>query len=174
MKFDIIESQKGNKLRQKFIDEHIDKTRDYYHLYIKSPSKFESGNYYDGYLWDCLKDNLAWEYHCSIMSAMDFLRNKSDVLVMWDLFSSNRVLMRRMLSQKYPINTVIKANGDNLVKQIEFEWTSDLNSDDLLLPEDIYCFDESMNWYVIFTHEIIDNSECEDNRVCFMKKQIFG
>ena len=42
------------------------------------------------------------------------------------------------------------------------------------LPEDIYCFDESVSWYAIFTHEGWDgwtSPELDEDvyiRVCFL------
>lgn len=114
-------------------------------------------------------------------TAAEFLRGKKNVFVMWDLFSSKRVLDHKRFSLEHPKNTVIKVQGDLLGQKIVEEWNSeqaawaaDCGSHGLWLPEDIYCFDESMDWYAIFTHEGWDSwtdPELEEDayiRICFL------
>ncbi len=113
--------------------------------------------------------------------AAAFLRNKKSVFVMWDLFSNERVNDYKRFSLEYPKNTVINVRGDSFARTVIEEWNREQAAweagylcQELWLPEDIYCFDESMSWYAIFTHEGWDsgtNPELDDNayiRICFL------
>ena len=79
--------------------------------------------------------------------------------MMWDLFSKERLAHKRF-SLEHPKDTVISMQANFLSQKVVEEWNreqaawaADCMCEGLWLPEDIYCFDESMEWYVIFTHE---------------------
>ena len=38
---------------------------------------------------------------------------------------------------------------------------------DLNLLEDIYVFDESFKWLIVFTHEFVDQTDTNAHRICF-------
>lgn len=38
---------------------------------------------------------------------------------------------------------------------------------DLNLLEDIYVFDESFKWLIVFTHEYVDQTDTNAHRICF-------
>ena len=77
---------------------------------------------------------------------------------------------------------IAEANAIDLARQIEFEWHEDyrltqqmMYNPEAILPEDIYVFDKSMRWLIVFTHETTDwDSELEEpmkaaaSRVCFL------
>ena len=181
MKFEIVPTEKAAALRKAFIQQFVDTTSDHYQKHIATLIQYADGFYYDGYLWDCLQDNKEWKKECRMEEAAAFLRNKESVFVMWDLFSKERRCSYKLCSLKYPTNTIINVRGDYFAQVVVEEWNkeqaaweADCMCQGLWLPEDIYCFDESMSWYAIFTHEGWDswtNPELDDNayiRVCFL------
>ena len=181
MKFEIVPTEKAAALRKAFIQQFVDTTSDHYQKHIATLVQYADGFYYDGYLWDCLQDNKEWKKECRMEEAAAFLRNKESVFVMWDLLSRERRCSHKLCSLKYPTNTIINVRGDYFAQIVAEEWNkeqaaweADCMCQGLWLPEDIYCFDESMSWYAIFTHEGRDswtNPELDDNayiRVCFL------
>ena len=67
-------------------------------------------------------------------------------------------------------NFVAKVDVKELAKLIEDEWygsyklaTQNTYNPDAILPEDLYVFDESMTWLVVFTHETTDWEFDENN-----------
>ena len=90
----------------------------------------------------------------------------------------------RRFSLEYPKGTIISTQGSLLAQKIVDEWNDDFAAfkadcicQGLWLPEDIYCFDESMSWYAIFTHEgwdSLSNPELDEDayiRICFLNAQ---
>ena len=61
-----------------------------------------------------------------------------------------------LYNNKKITNFVARVNANELANLIEKEWINWYNSDEQnpsVLPEDLYVFDESMMWLIIFTHE---------------------
>ena len=183
MKFEVIPAERGIALREAFIRRFIDWTGAYYQEHIGFLPLNENSRCYDGYLWDCLRDNEQWKKACGMDAAAKFLRGKGHVFAMWDLFSDERVRNSKRLFAEYPKGTVIRVQGRLLAQTVEAEWEAeqaawrkDCQCEGLWLPEDLYCFDETLNWYVIFTHEGWDhwtNPELDEDayiRVCFLSK----
>lgn len=179
MKFEILPTKQAVALRKAFIRKFVDTTSEHYQKHIATLIRDIDGFCYDGYLWDCLKDNKKWKKECRMEDATAFLRDKKNVFFMWDLFSEERLSGKR-LSLEYPKASIISMEGSLLGQKIVEEWniehdawTSGFQCQGLWLPEDIYCFDESMSWYVIFTHEGRDSwtdPELDEDvyiRVCF-------
>ena len=183
MKFEIWPTKKAAALRKAFIQKFIDMTSDHYQKHIATLVQDTDGLCYDGYLWNCLQDNKKWKKECCMEDAAAFLRDKKHVFLMWDLFSKERLSDRR-LSLENPKDTIISIEGSLLSQKIVEEWnneqdawTSGFQCQGLWFPEDVYCFDESLSWYVIFTHETWDswtNPELDEDvyiRVCFLNIQ---
>lgn len=159
MEFEIVPSVKAKQLRENFIKKFVDTTSDHYLKHIKTLLQDADDLFYDGYLWDCLQCNEKYQKECNMEVAAEFLREKKRVFMMWDLSSRERLSHKRF-SLKYPKDTVISAQGRFLSQMVVEEWSreqaafaADCICEGLCLPHDIYCFDESMAWYVIFTHE---------------------
>lgn len=185
MNFEIVPTEKAVFLRKSFIQQFIDTTSDHYQKYIATLVQYADGFYYEGYLWDCLKDNKNWKKECRMEHAAEFLRDKKRVFVMWDLLSKERIGSYKLRSLGHPKNTIITVQGDYLAQTVVEEWNReqaawkvDCRCQGLWLPHDIYCFDESMEWYAIFTHEGLDswtNPELDKDayiRVCFLNTQM--
>lgn len=181
MKFEIVPTEEAAALRKAFIERFIDTTSAYYQKYIATLVQYADGFYYDRYLWECLKDNEEYQKECRMEDVAAFLRDKKSVFVMWDLFSKERRRDDKRFSMEYPANTIINVRGDYLAQIVVEEWNTEQAAWDaycvcqgLWFPADIYCFDESMKWYAIFTHESHDsltNPELDDNtyiRICFL------
>ena len=180
MKFEILPAEKAVALRKAFIRQFVDTTSDHYQRHIAALSRDTDGFCYDGYLWDCLQDNEKWKKECRMEDAAAFLRDKKNVLFMWDLFSKKRLSGRRF-SSEYPKDTIISIEGSLLSQKIVEEWNHELDAwtsgfqcQGLWFPEDIYCFDKSLSWYAVFTHENWDSCtdpELDEDayiRVCFL------
>lgn len=172
MKFQIVTNDK-NELRKKFIHKFVDTNADNYKKDITTLKEYSDGMCYDGYLWDSLKADYT-QIERTMEQAMAYLKNKGNVFVMWDIFSKQRVPLSRILSNKYPKDTLIEIDSLELSQFISREWSEDYRSDEKYLPEDIYIFDNAMNWYVIYTHEGYDNmmksdlNEEDYTRICFV------
>lgn len=190
MEFEIVSSAKAKLLRETFIKKFVDTTSNHYQKYIETMRQDGDDLFYDGYLWDCLQCNEDYQKECSMETAAEFLRAKKNVFMMWDLFSKERHAHKRF-PLEYPKDTVISVPGDFLSQMVVEEWNreqaawaADCMCEGLWLPEDIYCFDETMEWYVIFTHEGWEKGwECpngpelnEDDyiRICFLQQRIGG
>lgn len=180
MEFEIVPDEKAKVLRKTFIQQFINTTSDHYKKHIATLIQYTDGLFYDGYLWDCLQGNNKYQKECSMEAAADFLKDKESVFVMWDLFSKERVNYKRF-SLEYSEDTIICVQGNLLGQTVVEEWNreqaawkADCECQGLWLLEDIYCFDESMNWYAIFTHEGWDNwtnpelNEDDYIRICFL------
>ena len=181
MEFKIVPPEKATALRKSFIQKFVNTTSNHYQKHISTLIQYTDGLYYDGYLWECLQGNDKYQLECSMDVAADFLKDKKNVFVMWDLFSKERVNDNKYFSLDYPKDTIISMQGDLLGQQVVTEWHTEQSAwrknchpQNLWLPEDIYCFDECMNWYVIFTHEGWDsltNPELDADayiRICFL------
>ena len=82
-------------------------------------------------------------------------------------------------------NFVAQVDGSKLTKLIEKEWYASFRlgkqaaiNYSPVLPEDLYVFDESMAWFVAFTHEasdlnaqFFDKMKAADSRICIIGKK---
>jgi hypothetical protein len=103
---------------------------------------FSDGQAYSGYLWDFLRDK-------EIISEATLWRRVaqvSKIIVLWDLHSIERVLSPR--NHQFPRGTVIKTDAPTLYRGLPY------------LPEDIYIFDESLQWVGALTHEGLEERRC--------------
>lgn len=172
MEFTIVPLGEKKALRRKFIDKFIDTEKEHYKKYISTLREYPDGMCYTGYLWDCLKADYK-VVERNMEQAISYLLPKGNVFVMWDIFSKKRVFHNSKLSNNYAKDTVISVDSSELCKFIQSEWM-DYFLNNIYLPEDIYVFDKSMEWYVIFTHEgyekFIKPELGEDDyiRICFV------
>lgn len=177
MYFQIVTEDLKRDLRQKFINEFVNSDSEHFKKYIDTLKQYPDGLCYDGYLWDCLKIDYSLR-ETTMEQAILYLKNKSRVFVMWDIFSKYRVPIKRILSDDYPKDTIIEIDSLELCQVIQNEWCNQDVTKGKYLPEDIYVFDNTMNWYVVFTHEGYESSikpelgEDDDYiRICFVHEQ---
>ena len=150
-------------LRQMYIDRFVDKECDYYKQYIEKLKSCNDGIYYNGYLWDVLKQP---DYlHCKLgtfpvpipeRKIQRILWGKKNVYVMMDLHSS----------EENPVGLWTQDQRDFRMKYrkrvvcIE-EWPNEIEKS---FPKDIYLFDDSLKWSFVLTHEWYG----EDSRLCYV------
>lgn len=114
--------------------------RELYILYFTTILPNECCNY----LWDHLR-----EYNRkSEQFYMNYLMNKNNVYIMWDTLEHIELLKNDYF--KYPRHSILSATTREFYDMIE------------ILPEDIYVFDDSFTWTVVFTNEYIS----KDRRYC--------
>lgn len=173
--FQVVDVPKASKLREKFIDAFINTRHELYQNYIETFHTYPDGEFYNGYLWEFLLEQQATE--CNMESACEYLEKQGFVYIMWDLFSNHRVFDKSKFATGYAKNTIIEASAGSIAKIISHEWECWNNKSECWFPEDIYCFDDTLSWYVIFTHEGWDSyskpelKEDEYIRICFMKRK---
>lgn len=140
---DIIKNVKANVLRRRYIKTFVKFKSSYYIENIKKRKRFKDGLCYEGYLWDVLiNPNIVSE-----QEADDVLKNKTNIYIMWDIHSCEKIYVLNYW--KYPKNSIL-----NLEK-----WEDLLKKE---LPEDIYIYDDTFKWTIVYTHEIDEY----DNRYC--------
>lgn len=101
------------------------------------------------YVWDCLK-NPTIKSEKTINNIIDNLHSRS-IYVMWDIHTKERIFIEDYW--KFDKRSVLKISADIFLKGEKY------------LPEDVYIFDDSMEWSIIKTHEEID-----DERFCLSIK----
>lgn len=144
----ILDMEKSSQIRKKYIDAFVDTSSHYYVNQILKMELFSDGLCYIGYLWDCLKKAVVIPHS----ECEQFLNAKHNIFVMWDIHSAERIVVPNYW--KYPKNQVLCIN----------QWDQSIRRE---LPEDIYLFDESFSWSVVFTHE----TDANDDPFClFLRK----
>lgn len=139
----VLDNLQSDKLRSEYIRNFVDTTKEYYVNLIEQKTKFSDGVCYIGYLWDCLKNPQV----IPEAEAKRILQEKQNIYIMWDIHSCERILIPNYW--KYPKESVLSVDS----------WLASLKSS---LPEDIYLFDDTFSWSVIFTHE----TDEQNNNFC--------
>ena len=133
----VLGQSKSDILRNEYISAFVNCDSPHYRKFIEQKRMFTDGMCYVGYLWNCLLNmDVISEYRAKMM-----LTEKRDVFIMWDIHSCERIFIPDYW--KYPKTSVLYTG----------EWSDSLMSE---LPEDLYLFDETFMWSVIFTHETND------------------
>jgi len=171
LEYILVSDSEKIKLRDKFIRNFINTEHEHYKRHIVTLK--------EDYLWAVLNE----PYDLVVKkqeNALAYLKQKETVLVMWDIHHKNGLNDKIRLNN--PQDAIISVKTDELCELIEYEWNTDYNSENRYttflanryLPEDIYIFDDTMKWCVIFTHEGDDNftnpelSEDDYIRICFV------
>ena len=139
----ILDSKKSDALRCNYIKNFVDTASTYYKENIEQKTMFSDGLCYTGYLWDCLLNpSIILEN-----KAEQFLQKKRKIFIMWDIHSCDRILIPDYW--KFPKTKVLYSDT----------WVETFKDD---LPEDVYVFDDTFSWSVIYTHE----TDVKNNRYC--------
>ena len=142
----VLQTLEADQIRAKYISLFVDQVSEWYEEQIAIKVLSGDGWYYRGYMWECLKQGTPAkeEQILGQLKGMD-----ESVFVLWDISS------RRNLSPKdywkFPRDAVL------------YLWASDLLEGLGYLPEDIYIFNASFSWSLIFTHETTYDNE----RLCY-------
>lgn len=118
--------------------------------------------YEQSYMWDRMRPNSPC---VSMKEALAFLRGHSGSVLF--MSENSEVPCNR---GKMPVNFIAEADAHTLADRIEQEWydsyrlaEQNMYDPDAFLPSDIYVFDFSMKWCVVFTHETTDWESELDN-----------
>lgn len=174
VKYEVLEKGKAVSLRKKFIERFIDDSDPNYIEMIANTNYEDENCYYNGYLWDYLIGNGKYELECSMEDACNTLLSKDKILVMWDVFSDRYVNDPSFFAKNLNRSSVIEVEANEVARAILKEWNDDIKGNESYFPDDIYCYDEKLNWCVIFTHETWDSYATSDRaqerkyiRICF-------
>ena len=93
---------------------------------------------------------------------------------MWDLRREGT-----FFADEYP-NAVIETSGGEVGRLAVDEWNAEIEAEKHdcyiehpMLPSDIYVFDDSFSWYVVFTHESNDCDSLDDIvRYCIILQSV--
>lgn len=124
--------------------------------------------YEQSFMWD----KIDWCFpRVSMQEALDFLKEKGGSVLFMSEKDEDTFYQGREL-----IDFVAEADAHALADQIEWEWHNAYGSDacdaEAFLPDDLYVFDLSMKWCVVFTHETIDEKTetLAEGRYCIICK----
>ncbi len=138
----VLRGSRAHEIRRKYIQSFVDTTTPVYRDRIAVTRPFGDGKYYVGYLWDCLK-------HSRLIAEDEAVQDLSwrvtPLYVLWDLHSNEQIYIKDYWN--FPKDAVLILAAKDLVVGRQF------------LPEDIYTFDDSFGWSIVFTHEYFGNQQ---------------
>jgi hypothetical protein len=139
---EVVSDDEARSIRSRFIERFIDTTTRWYERILTSTE--EDGSYTTGYLWECLRDGMKV---VAPSEAYAWLRDHEDVLALWDIPSRRRVWTDPVFEpyERFPKGAAVRTTGAAILEHR------------LLLPEDIYVFDDTGDWCVALTHETDEN-----------------
>lgn len=157
----VFDQEYSNYLREMYIGQFVNTNSNYYKKRIEAVTECEDGKYYKGFLWDCLKqpDGLQCKlgsvpFSVPARKVKRKLDGRKNVYIMMDLHSSERTWgaltdVQHEFRMKYRTKVICLE-----------EWPDEIER---AFPEDIYIFDDSLEWSFILTHEWYG----DDSRLCF-------
>ncbi len=131
----ILSPQDSSFWREAYLQAFVDTTSDHYRHHIASPRPFSDGVHYEGYLWDCLRSPTRITFERFRHEVVRF----PEVLVMADDHSRDRIPGAPLWP--YAAFSVVRFSSRLLLDSLAG------------LPEDLYVFDESVDWTLALTHE---------------------
>lgn len=137
----VVDKTESSILRNKYIKKFINTEHELYRKQIQTRHKFSDGFCYLGYLWDYL--NIPFVIDKNYIETVATIKDK--VYVFWDIHSCERIFIADYW--KFDKDAVLKLRLEMLLRGEKY------------LPEDIYIFDDSLEWTLIKTHEDI-NGKC--------------
>ena len=132
--------------------------------------------YEKAYMWDKMNPDFAG---ASMEAALAFLKEHGGPVYFMTERGEDTYYQGKKL-----VDFIAEADAHTLAARIEKEWydsyrltAQNMYAPDAFLPEDLYVFDSSMKWCVVFTHETTDWESEIDNpmkaaqtRYCFICK----
>ena len=123
--------------------------------------------YDEAYMWDRIDTDFP---RVSMKEALAFLRQRNNDVLFMSEDASHHAPRHLFFENEKHIGFVAQAKSDSLAALVEEEWFEDyrlgmqnMYNPNPVLPTDLYVFDFSMKWCVVFTHETTDwESELDD------------
>ena len=128
MNYSIIGKDKADALRKQYTDRYADKTLRY-----------------RGYLWEVIRGLTIIDRK----TALELLESKDKVFVMWDNRTMQNVAQR--IAYPFPADMMFSMQAKDLSDQLKIDFNNPREKP--ALPTELYIFDQSMKWTIIFTHE---------------------
>ena len=158
----------SRKIRDLFVNSFVDQTTERY----KKIKEVDS-QHYALYLWDTLLKPFSTKVN--YYSAINHLQNSSNkVFLMMDIQRRNRGSEETQFNlylkkHNYKRESVFELPASEVAElyRIDNEINTSWMPSDLNLLEDIYVFDESFKWLIVFTHEQVDLIDTNYHRLCF-------
>ena len=158
----------SRKIRDLFVNSFVDQTTERYKM-IKEIDLQNNALY----LWDTLLKPFSTKVN--YYSAIDYLQNSSNkVFLMMDIQRLNRGSEETQFNlylkkHNYERGAVFELPASEVAElyRIDNEINTSWMPSDLNLLEDIYVFDESFKWLIVFTHEQVDLIDTNYHRLCF-------
>ncbi|MBQ4562355.1 MAG: hypothetical protein IJA55_08530 [Clostridia bacterium] len=162
----IIPAECAYRIRKRFIDLYVDTSHKNYVQWIKTMKATDVVYGYDirfSFLWDCLKKESyrREEFH----KAVDILRRLDDrqVFVMWDIRPKEHIYPDSCPTLPYPYtkyflsDTILKMEANKVTEILLHDLGRHPNEQ--YWGEDVYVMDESLDWYIAFTHNEITSGK---------------
>ena len=135
--------------------------------------------YNQAYMWDKMDPKYPRVFFREAL--LTLCEHKGNVIIMSE-GESHRYPGELRYHNKSIINFVAQVDVNELASLVEEEWLASFGLGEQaesnrspVLPEDLYVFDESMAWFVVFTHEacdlnaqFCDKTKAADSRFCIL------
>lgn len=171
MKITLLEN--NEKIRRTFIDRFVMSWKEFQVEHKEFIDKMLEKNqivdiefYNRSYLWDKISSKYS---RVSFREALDFLSNIDGDAIFMSEDEKVPCSAELFIDGNKIRSFAAKSNAKELAKLIEKEWFETYILEEQgrynpnpILPEDLYVFDSSMSWFVVFTHETTD-WETEDS-----------
>ena len=173
----IIPRESAYRIREQFVDLYVDTSCETYIKYIKSLKATDVVYGYDmrvSFLYDCLKVGSYYteEFH-KVVNFLRRLENRQ-VFVMWDIRPKKHIYPDSYPTIPYPYTRYFLSDT---VLRIEANEVAEILLHDVgLYPteqywgEDLYVFDDSLRWYIAFTH----NEMASGDNACYVSLGAFN
>jgi hypothetical protein len=141
----LIKGNESVQLRVTYVNRFVDTQSEWYKMKIERTLEFGGREYYHGILWETIP-------HPKVLSPNDAASIASRnhvVYAMWDLKKPILAAFEDLMKPYWeiPDNAILRTTYGDLADNLES------------LPPDVYIFDDSFNWTVIFTHETDQSGE---------------
>ena len=169
----------ANDIRKAFIDRFVIswdefqiKQKDWIAKTAKANYPITMDWYENAYLWDRMRPDFTG---VSMDTALAFLKEHSGPVFFMSEEGEDTHYQGKEL-----VDFVAEADAHTLAARIEQEWydtyrlaKQNMYDTDAFLPNDLYVFDSSMKWCVVFTHETADwesENNTPESRYCIICK----
>jgi len=138
---------------------------------------FDEKMYNESLMWDKMPTTYP---KVSFNKALNFLKSKNHEIIFISETDNYPFAFPLTYKGENIPSFIAKADAKALASLIEYEWFESyrlaeqgMYNPDFMLPEDLYVFDDSFEWVIVFTHETLDY-ETEslmveaESRLCIM------